>query len=615
MRKKTLGTLVAGGALLLVGAGLGIRLWANQQVDTMPLFGALHQAPDGRILIELADTLYIESQQGQSLDTIPLSRLGVSNFTGDFAILADNTIILQKGKIAGMSTHDFIRALARTGNQAAYVNKTGNVPLQRCDLKTYKCQTLSGTDGDYFTVSDPFKLAVDEAAQRILVADTDRQRLVLLDFSGKILSTMGGLQFPNELQITGPELVTLADTNDGEVRRYSYSDDRLKAAEGGTDLGDWMGIALPGFFFPTGYAKTDDGTQWLLIADGALRNGVLYRWGADNGRPKPIILPRGDDVFWVAPTDGGVMVPDNAHYKIWQFANDGTLGGYFSSPQLDAVLADYAGEHRLYKALYSKSLWVMLLIAFPMLIWAWRLQTAIEDDAHERRQSGPQSTGDASEEVAVAKVSAASATPVWQANASVARSGEGEFRRYQGLNSPANNVGVLALITVMLVLSATILGVEMYWVSKKFTQLRSLFADPILLTLFGAAFLYVLWAWSSIFFERVYVTPEGIRYRSILSGPLFFLNFLWPSWQLPWREITDVKIRKKGRARTVKQWFYVITDRQGETRRISALVWRKVGKMHAGMQIRYASFEKPERLREAIHSSVLYEHIKNRGKI
>ncbi len=613
MRKKTLGTLVAGGALLLVGLGLGLRLWANQQVDTMPMFGAVHQAPDGRILIELADTLYIESQQGQSLGIIPLSRFDVSNFTGDFAVLSDNTIILQKGTIPGMSAHDVVRALARTTKQAAYVNKTGNVPLQRCDLKTFECKTLTGRDGDYFTVSDPFKLAVDEKAQRILVADTDRQRLVLLDYSGKILSTISGLQFPNELQVTGAGLVTVADTNDGEVRNYRYSDDRIKAAEGGTDLQDWMGISLPGFFFPTGYAKTDDGTQWLIIADALLRNGVLYRRGSDQKIPKPIVLPHGDDVLWVAPTEGGVMLPDSANYKIWQFADDGTPGGYFGSPQLDSVLFGYAGDYRLYKALYSKSLWVMLLISIPMLFWAFRLQRAIEDDVEQARDLTGQSTGSA-EEISVAQASPASVAPAWQTRAAVESSEEGEFRRYQGLNSPANNGGVLALITAFLVMASAILGLGLYGASKRFAQMPNLFADPIIIFLFGGSFLYVAWAWSSILLERVYVTPEGIRYRSVLSGPLGFLNFLWPSWQLHWRQIADVKIRKKGHGRFSKNWYYVITDRQGETRRISALTWRKADRMNDGMQIRYAGTETPERLREAIHTSVLYQYIKSRGK-
>ncbi|MGH7239623.1 MAG: hypothetical protein ACREHG_06105 [Candidatus Saccharimonadales bacterium] len=41
MRKKTKGTLVAAAALALVGAGVGLRLWANNKPNQMPMLWAV----------------------------------------------------------------------------------------------------------------------------------------------------------------------------------------------------------------------------------------------------------------------------------------------------------------------------------------------------------------------------------------------------------------------------------------------------------------------------------------------------------------------------------------------------------------------------------------------
>ena len=171
MRKKTLGTLVAACALALVGAGLGIRLWANGKIDAMPMFWAVHVAPDGRVLAELDDTLYIESPEGESLGVIPLSRFGVSNFEGDFAVLSDDSVILQGGTMPGQSLHDITRALARTRDEAPDTDTSGAVPLQRCSLKTLTCTPMTGP-GDHLKLRRTFKLCVDEQAQRVYVADT-----------------------------------------------------------------------------------------------------------------------------------------------------------------------------------------------------------------------------------------------------------------------------------------------------------------------------------------------------------------------------------------------------------------------------------------------------------
>src|SRR5687768_14758252 len=110
--------IIAGVAILSIVALLGVQTWATIARDEMPLFSLVHAAPDGRVFVLLDEALYVESPTGESLEVIPLSRFGVQHFEGDFAVLSDDSIILERGRVRGEE------------------------PLQRCALKTGECREL-----------------------------------------------------------------------------------------------------------------------------------------------------------------------------------------------------------------------------------------------------------------------------------------------------------------------------------------------------------------------------------------------------------------------------------------------------------------------------------------
>ena len=610
MRKKTLGTLLAAGALVLVAAGLGIRVWANDQLNAMPMFWAVHAAPDGRVLAELDDQLYIESEQGQSLSVIPLAKFGVKGFEGDFAILSDDSIILQKGELPPQSAHDVIRALARTRQEAPDSDSAGAVPLQRCSLTTMECTTLSGGRGDGFRVRRTFKLLVDEQAQRIYVADTDQQRLVALDYSGDVLSSKEGeLQFPNQMQMTAPGELTVVDTNHNRFVTYSVSADGIGAVLKSVPQAEWLGVPMVDFFFPTGFVQTQDGSQFAILAGDNLTQGMLFHRSVEGGGATRIPLPKGADVLTLAATDDDVLVPDNGNYRLHAIGFDGADHGDFGSDVLNHKFDEYAAQHRVYAAILSYSLWIMLVLVAPLVYFAVRLQRAAED--------GEDSPGPVTAPVAGAEVVDAQAV---QRNGVVVGflplkvTPPFEFRRQWGRRALFNSrAGLAAASLPFLVFPLLVL----YWdhaIHLKHPQAPSLFSQwPFVLVCIVGP-LMLGWLWSSSLLERVYINRNGMVYQSPFCGPLEWLSFLRPSWALRWTEIAEVLLWARGSTRRPAAWFYLVRDQQGKVHRVSALAWKLHGQEDGNPQYFPGAWMDEEILRTTIYGTALYLLIGGRGQ-
>ena len=614
MRKKTLGTAVAAGALALVAAGFGIRIWSNDQLNAMPMLWAVHVAPDGRVLAELDDKLYIESADGQSQGVVPLGKFGVKGFEGDFAILSDDTVILQKGELPAQSAHDVIRALSRTREEKPDTDTAGAEPLQRCSLTTFACTPLTGP-GDYFKVRRTFKLYVDEQAQRIYVADTDQQRLVMLDYTGKILSSKeGALQFPNELQMTAPGELTVVDTNHNRFVTYAVTADAIGAELRSVPQSEWLGLPMNDFFFPTGFVQANDGSQWAIIAGDSLTHGMLFHRASADAGAKPVPLPQGADVLTLAATDHDVLVPDNANYRIHAIGYDGSDHGDFGSDTLNEAFAGYAAQHRLYQGIFSYSLWAMLLLAAPLLLYAMRLQRAVEDDADVAAPIGRPDGGEDRELVDATAVERNCLSAGAAGLIALMPASPFEFHRHWGPRPLANSrLGLTLVSLALLVFPLTIFYFD-YRIHLRHPQAPYMILQWWVLLFCGLCAALLFWRWSSALLERVFIHRMGMGYQSPFSGPLEILSFLRPSWALRWDEIADIRLCSRGKGRNPVGWYYLVRDKQGVTRRLSALAWKLKDQDDGNPQYATGGWMDPDTLRSTIYGTALYQLIGRRGQ-
>jgi hypothetical protein len=573
--KKGTAASIAVVAMLSLVTLLGVRLWASMELGALPLFLKLHASPDGRVFVPLDDSLYVESPAGESLEVIPLSRFGVRHFQGDFAVLSDDSILLKPGKLEGLE------------------------PLQRCSLKTGECRQLVG-EGESFQAGESFRLTVDESQQRIWITDTEHHRLLLLEVDGRILHRKEkGFWFPSSMARVGDDAFLVSDTRHARIVRISAREDTFGKELGELRVDGWS--KRPGHTRPKGIAIAADGARWVVLTDRSISNGELYRLGPEDATGTQLVLPEGTDAMYPEALADSVLLPDDALYRIHRFADDGTRMADFGSPELKARLSGFATRAGRLDAISRWSFIAMLFVAAPMLLIALWLN-------HRAAAAGAVELGVATAEPL------AEGDELYRDAATRLRQERGEYlfqRRYTVLASrEARRVGWvvgLLLSLTMLVTGTRFLVV----VSRAFPFLKAQNQPlwPLVLPLVALAVVLLLagiWWLQVQKHERLLVDARGVRYVSCLSGPLAFLDFLSPSWEMPWLEIERITLKPALGGRLGAAWYYELQERSGTKRCVNALSWRLAGEDEAGLTMQEVMRFHTANIQEAIRRTRLF---------
>ncbi|WP_375771298.1 hypothetical protein NR798_10480 [Archangium gephyra] len=547
--KSRTAVILAGVAILSIVALLGVQTWATLARDQLPLFSLAHVAPDGRVFVLVDGNLYVESQTGESLEVIPLSRFGVQHFEGDFAVLSDDSIILESGRLRGAE------------------------PLQRCALKTGECRQLTGA-GDSLLAGVAFRLAVDEPHQRIRVAYTAHHQLLLADLEGRVLSRkFGACRFPSAMARVAEDEFLVSDTNLARIVRISGREEDFGTALGQFSVEGWS--KQPEHTYPKGIAITGDGTRWIVVTDGRISNGELYRLGHEASTPTPIPLPEGTDAMFPEALADSVLLPDGGLYRIHRFALDGTRMTDFGSPELKASLNGLTARASVLGLVFKGSYVGLLAVSLPMLVVAlWMQRKAAASEERVAVPVEPQAGEDAP----------------YRNPESRSRELRGEYlfqRRFTVLDSrDARRAGLLMSVPYVLICLVALMLVGVTIASRPSGDgAWRLFVWPVGLLVVLLIFL-ALGVFQSLKHERLSIDARGLRYASLFRGPLAFLARLLPGWELAWEEIEHITLKRAAGGRVGGAWYYELRDRSGKQRRINALSWRLEGEDETGLTLR-----------------------------
>lgn len=598
MDRKQLTTALAAVGIVFVLVAVGLRLWANSERNGMPQLAMVHVGPDGGLYTMLADTLYIDDADGNSKSVIPLSRFGIGGFWGDFAVLADGSIILPAGKQPPDSAQKEARIYA---NQPVTASADA-VSLTRCTVADFKCTPLVGDPAsDYFRADRVFKLALDETAGRLYVADTAGQRLLILDLQGRILAQKtDGFSFPNQIELPAPGELDVADTDDQEVQKFDVSADKFAPKGAPEFMTNWSRAFDHGH--PVGLATDEHGGQWVLLTDGTIRHGFLYRLPQGETVPKRVPLPAAADVLSLTAAGYHVLAPDQALYAIHAFSLDGESLPDAGSDTLQAALAGYASTRRLYDALFDYSLTALLavlallfLVYRVMRLYGWGQET-------EGEEAAPLPAG-----------TTQAPAMAWSGREFVFR------RRMGGLLSPASRKRLFIIVGCFAAFPVGVLLWFQYQLAQRphpphlqaHAALSGFWNDPENYAMVALTIAVIVYYWLSSKYERLYVSHTGLRYTSWLGGPLSLLQPFYPGWELRWDDLTDIRLTARGRGkqrgRNLMYWYYQLTPRQGPVRKLGAASWRLEGETdYTNLTLRQAFKRDPAVLKAVMAQTRLF---------
>ncbi|MCW8128514.1 hypothetical protein [Microbulbifer halophilus] len=551
-------------AMGLVLGALGVRLWANGELNRLPALSSVQGRADGRVFVALGERLFIETEGGESLSVIPLQKFGLDDFGGDFAALSDNSLILPSGPSG---------------------------PLQRCSLATFSCQSLDGPD--HWRADGTFKLAVDEARQRIYVADTGRHRLLMLDMRGSPISEYGGaLRYPNQLQLHDGALA-VADTNHHRLLTAPLDGDRFAENIAELSVGNWPGSG--GHRYPMGLYVDRRGDRWAVVADGEMNDGAVFRVDAD-GSVRQLPMPAAADPLFPGGIGDAVLIPDTENYRIHRFALSGEREADFGSPKLVSELAALRTERQFYGRIFTGSLIALLVLAVPMLAVGLLLQRRAQHRETPATEKLEPDTAPAMPRFATpaAQLAQVKGRYIFWRRFTVLASGQAKWMGWLLLAL------TVAMAGMVIALSAKS-GAEFQW------------RDPQLLLLAVLTPILLVWVFLVLSYERLHVDREGIRYTSFLSGPFRFLNALWPDWAFAWEQIDDIALKRRGTGNMPTAWYFEINPLDGRSRKLAALSWRVAGESETGLRLSMAYRVKPERIRDIVRDTALYRLLGRRG--
>lgn len=145
---------------------------------------------------------------------------------------------------------------------------------------------------------------------------------------------------------------------------------------------------------------------------------------------------------------------------------------------------------------------------------------------------------------------------------------------------------------------------------------RALDKEPQLWIVIIGAPLVLAFFWLTWRYERLILGPVGVEYRTLLRGPLSFLQTFRPDWRLEWMDIASVELRAGARVPRTKarRRELVIRTRGGQAKILDPYLWYRKPD-HAGLHLRDFMGLSDERYREAVMQSPLHQALSQYGDI
>ncbi len=282
---------------------------------------------------------------------IDLRALGVHPRPSDFEVHRDGRLVM-----ADPNESVLMRCTPPSG------------PCERIDVK------LMSTPGQAVLPLNPAKLHIDEDAKRYFVSDNSGHRVVMADFSGRVLgvSAPGAVHYPNQLSVVDENELAVVDTGRKRIAVFDVSGDRVGKVLRSTYT-HAGGVARAGRYLPFDSVRLPDGGLWVLVARDHMRDGDVVFFDARGVARSRVDLGDDSDPFDLEAWRGRLWIADATNYRFESVAFDGTGRRAIEDPTFTAELAQ---EHdAAQRWVWYRLLARIGLVAAPLLgvLVLWRL--------------------------------------------------------------------------------------------------------------------------------------------------------------------------------------------------------------------------------------------------
>lgn len=271
----------------------------------------------------------IKSTENQDLTQYSLEKFGINNHVGQLISLADGSYIINKGG----QDYSILRNIGRylrlaedeVDTNGSSFNNTSTGSLLKCGQSFNTCQPW----GDASLVFTTGWSGLELESGLIIINDTSRHRVLLVNEKGTVLDTLSGFQFPNHT-IEDEDNIWIVDTNHWKIVAVNIKDKKLIRINKEIKLADYSGISRRVDWPSIAYLNNKD--WWVMINDGGMANPNIYRLNPDNTATQ--FASQITDASAMLIADNYLYVGQYPENTIWQFDIQTGKGNVINIPAL-----------------------------------------------------------------------------------------------------------------------------------------------------------------------------------------------------------------------------------------------------------------------------------------
>lgn len=328
--------------LLFLGA-LGVRFWASGEATRV--LGPDHIAVGSeRVYLHVNRELVALSASGEILERRTLDQLGIEDAPIDLRVLQDGRVLIAGQRPAS---------------------------LRLCDPARWECMPVG--EGVARELKGQFKIALDEQAGRLLIADFDGDEVWLQPLAGgepKVLHAARFLKRPNDIALDANGRLWVADSGHRRIVALGLHEDGVREAGFAHDARN--GQAREGHGWPMMLAFGPDGNWWVTQLHARARaGGDLLIYHPRIGIRARIPLPDDATPTDVASMGDAMLVTDMDRFRLYRVGVESHEVAEFGGARLRAELRRLADQRARYETLSEQSMIGVIAFAVLMVLAAF----------------------------------------------------------------------------------------------------------------------------------------------------------------------------------------------------------------------------------------------------
>lgn len=352
--------------LLFFGSLLAGKFWAGGKALDVPRLTHLARHPDGRLFALAGDSLFAWRHPGGPAEAISLNQFGAHTAVGDLAFFSNGDLLLRRGPYQPSLLENLFRfnRLTPPGPETSPIAEHG---LARCRVETRDCQPFGDTR---YRLNSVFHLAVEPDTDRVILADTDRHRLILLSPDGTELDRLEGeFRFPNHVLFHAGTLY-VADTNHHRIARVAIGDGGFGAVQTLFRTNP-TAVILEQRTWPSAMLPVDR-EWWVINNDNDMGDGFIHRFNSEGELLGKISLPDKTEPSCLLNLGRGVLIADYDSQRLLYAVGDNSPASEVKIPGLDVILKKRQEDQTHYERIDAGFTWAFALSLLGGFFYALR---------------------------------------------------------------------------------------------------------------------------------------------------------------------------------------------------------------------------------------------------